>query len=141
MSTGATILLVDDEQALLDYIGLALQMEDYQVLTANDGIQALELLQSQSADLILADIAMPNMNGYQLYEKVCQNPDWVKIPFIFLTARVLDSDIRFGKELGVDDYLTKPIQPEDLLAAVRGKLRHVQHLKDAARPKSIVAGD
>jgi DNA-binding response OmpR family regulator len=79
-------------------------------------------------DLILADIAMPRMNGYQLYERVRENPEWVTIPFVLLTARAMDSDIRYGKELGVDDYLTKPIQPEDLLASVQGKLRRAEQL-------------
>jgi DNA-binding response OmpR family regulator len=71
------------------------------------------------------------MNGYQLYEKVRQNPAWGTIPFIFLTARSMDSDIRYGKELGVDDYLTKPLRVLDLLAAVRGKLRRIQQLLEA----------
>jgi DNA-binding response OmpR family regulator len=85
-------------------------------------------------NIIVADIAMPDMNGYQLYDRVRQNPAWVSIPFIFLTARTMDSDIRYGKELGVDDYLTKPIRAADLLAAVRGKLRRAQQLAAAATP-------
>jgi DNA-binding response OmpR family regulator len=105
-----------------------LEAEGYRVLTASDGAEALDLLRAQPVNLILADIAMPRMNGYQLYERVRQSPQWVAIPFMFLTARTLDSDIRYGKELGVDDYLTKPVQPEDLLAAVRGKLRRAQQL-------------
>ena len=55
------------------------------------------------------------MNGYELYERVRKNPRWVAIPFILLTARAMDSDVRYGKQLGVDDYLTKPIEPEDLV--------------------------
>jgi DNA-binding response OmpR family regulator len=122
------ILIVDDQPELLDNLRLTLEAAGYQILTAADGIEALGILQAQAVDLILADIAMPGMNGYQLYERVRQNPDWTFMPFIFLTARTLDSDIRFGKELGVDDYLAKPIQPEDLLAAVSGKLRRAQQL-------------
>jgi DNA-binding response OmpR family regulator len=76
---------------------------------------------------------MPRLNGYQLYERVRENPQWVAIPFLFLTARAMDSDIRYGKELGVDDYLTKPIQPEDLLAAVQGRLRRAQQLAQLAQ--------
>jgi DNA-binding response OmpR family regulator len=118
----ACILVVDDQPDLLSNLGLTLESGGYQVLTASDGTEALSILQTQSIDLILADIAMPRMNGYQLYEQVRENPQWLNIPFLFLTARTLDSDIRYGKELGVDDYLTKPIQPEDLLATVHGKL-------------------
>jgi DNA-binding response OmpR family regulator len=123
-----SILVVDDQPDLVENIKLTLEAADYAVLTAADGIEALEVLPSQQIDLILADIAMPRMNGYQLYERVRGNPQWVTIPFIFLTARALDSDIRYGKELGADDYLTKPIQPEDLLAAVQGRLRRAQQL-------------
>jgi DNA-binding response OmpR family regulator len=123
-----TILIVDDEPDLLDNVSLALESEGYQVLTARDGAEALARLQTNPIDLILADIAMPDMNGYQLYERVRQNLEWLTIPFIFLTARTLDSDIRFGKELGVDDYLTKPIRTGDLLAVVHGKLRRAQEL-------------
>ena len=124
----ASILIVDDQPEIVDNVALILDAEGYQALTANDGIEALHVLERQPVDLILADIAMPRLNGYQLYERVRQNPDWIAIPFMFLTARTLDSDIRYGKELGVDDYLTKPIQPEDLLSAVQGKLRRAQQL-------------
>jgi DNA-binding response OmpR family regulator len=123
-----TILVADDQPDLLDMIALTLEAAGYRVIQAGDGNAALAILQSQPVDLILADIAMPGMNGYQLYQRVRENPAWVLIPFVFLTARALDSDIRYGKELGVDDYLTKPIQPEDLLAAVQGRLRRAQQL-------------
>jgi DNA-binding response OmpR family regulator len=132
MDSTVSILVVDDEPDLLDNISLALEAEDYQVLTANNGSEALEILAAQPINLILADIAMPDMNGYQLYQQVRQNPAWVLIPFIFLTARTMDSDIRYGKELGVDDYLTKPIRTRDLLAAIRGKLHRTQQLREAA---------
>lgn len=128
MNTSASILIVDDELYITEFIKRALGAEGYQVLTAHDGLQALETLESQPVDLILADIAMPRMNGYQLHEQVVGNPDWVNIPFVFLTARAQDSDIRYGKELGVDDYLTKPFDLEDLLAAVRGRLKRAQQL-------------
>ncbi len=139
MDTNVTILVVDDEPDLLDNISLALEVEAYHVLTAGDGIEAVAALKSHPVSLILADIAMPNMNGYQLYERVRENPKWVAIPFIFLSARTMDSDIRYGKELGVDDYLTKPIRAADLLAAVRGKLKRAQQLSrsmSASQPAS-----
>lgn len=149
MNTGASILVVDDEPRLLEGIRLILEAEGYPVLTALDGIEALAVLQSQPVNLILADIAMPRMNGYQLYERVCENPQWVAIPFVFLTARAMDSDIRYGRELGVDEYLTKPFESEDLLAVVRGKLRRAQQLAQqsvhpalpsALGPRALVVG-
>ena len=97
MNPTASVLIVDDEPDLLENIGLALEGENYQILTAGNGVEALQILQSRPVDLILADIAMPDMNGYQLFERVRQNMDWVSIPFIFLTARTMDSDIRYGK--------------------------------------------
>jgi DNA-binding response OmpR family regulator len=130
----AVILVVDDYPELLDLMKLTLESAGYQALTVWDGSEALEVLRSQPVDLILADIAMPGMNGYQLYEQVRENPDWVLIPFIFLTARSMDSDIRYGKELGVDDYLTKPIQPKDLLAVIQGKLRRARQLSEEIAP-------
>jgi DNA-binding response OmpR family regulator len=128
METPASILVVDDQPEILENLALVLEAEGFQVLTAVDGNEALVVLESRPVDLILADIAMPGLNGYQLYERVRENPQWVAIPFLFLTARAMDSDIRYGKELGVDDYLTKPIQPEDVLAAVNGRLRRAQQL-------------
>ncbi len=124
----ATILVVDDQPGILENLDLLLTAEGYGVLTARDGLEALDVLESEPVDLIVADIAMPRLNGYQLYERVREKPEWLTIPFLFLTARAMDSDIRYGKELGVDDYLTKPIQPEDLLAAVQGRLRRAKQL-------------
>ena len=132
MNTRAVILVIDDEPDLLASITLTLEAEAYQVLAAGNGLKALEILQQQPVNLILADIAMPDMNGYQLFERVRARPEWSAIPFVFLTARAMDSDIRYGKELGVDDYLTKPIRSADLLAVVRGKLRRAQQLAEAA---------
>ena len=128
MEPTVSILVVDDEPRLLNGIRLTLEAGGYKVLVASDGIEALSVLREQPVNLIVADIAMPRMNGYQLYEQVRTDPQWVAIPFIFLTARAMDSDIRYGKELGADDYLTKPFDPKDLLAAVRGKLRRAQQL-------------
>jgi DNA-binding response OmpR family regulator len=133
MEESASILVVDDHQDVLDCIERTLAVEGYCVHTAQDGVEALSLLEAQSIDLILADISMPRMNGYQLYARVTDNPEWVAIPFIFLTARALDSDVRYGKELGVDDYVTKPFRIEDLLAIVRGRLRRAEQVS-RARP-------
>ena len=144
-----TILVADDQPDLVAMISLTLESAGFQVLRSGDGLEALAILQAHTVDLILADIAMPRMNGYQLYQRVRENPRWIAIPFIFLTARSLDSDIRYGKELGIDDYLTKPIEPEDLLATVQGRLRrtlqlaHLMAQPAAAAPmdqRSIVVG-
>ncbi|NIM93674.1 MAG: response regulator [Anaerolineales bacterium] len=141
MQNDEVILAVDDQPAILDNIQLALESVGYSVLTASDGLAALDLLHENQVDLILADIAMPGLNGYQLYEKVREVPEWMTIPFIFVTARAMDSDIRYGKELGVDDYLTKPIQPEDLIATVQGKLKRAKQLSQVMEDPAAQNGD
>jgi DNA-binding response OmpR family regulator len=133
MSAAPCILVADDQPEIVENLQLLLETEGYRVLGASDGVEALDVLQSQPVDLILADIAMPRLNGYQLYERARQDPRWVAIPFIFLSARALDSDVRYGKELGADDYLTKPFQPEDVLATVVGRLRRSRQLAQASR--------
>jgi DNA-binding response OmpR family regulator len=132
--TDSAILVVDDEPAVLSYVEQALDIEGYRVLTARDGTEALTILESEPVDLILADIEMPHMNGYQLYSRVIENPQWVAIPFVFLSGRSLESDVRYGKELGVDDYLTKPFEVADLLATVHGKLRRAQQMARLSAP-------
>ncbi|MBE9478887.1 MAG: response regulator transcription factor [Chloroflexi bacterium] len=122
------ILIVDDEPVILDSLSDILCVHGFQVLKASNGLEALEILRDQIPDLILTDIMMPEMNGYQLYNRIRQNPEWVWIPLIFLTAKGEAEDIRFGKELGADDYLMKPIDAEDLIAAILGKLRRYTEL-------------
>jgi DNA-binding response OmpR family regulator len=132
MTTDADILIVEDQPGVRACLEQILSMAGYRVHTAGDGLEALAVLESEPVDLIVADIMMPNMDGYQLYERVVENPDWVGIPFIYLTARMLSADIRHGKELGVDDYLIKPVEAKDLLAVVRGKLRRVQKVVESS---------
>ncbi|TFG73763.1 MAG: response regulator transcription factor [Anaerolineales bacterium] len=124
----ATILVVDDQLDMRILSMRILENEGYQVIVAEDGFQALSILAKQHIDLIIADVAMPNLNGYQLFERIHGNPDWANLPFIMLSGRALDSDIRYGKSLGVDDYMTKPFDPHDLVASVRGRLRRAEQL-------------
>jgi DNA-binding response OmpR family regulator len=143
MEEPATILIVDDQPEIVENLALVLESEGYSVLTAGDGMEALAAMEAQPVDLILADIAMPRLNGYQLFQRVRENPRWLIVPFLFLTARALDSDIRYGRELGVDDYLTKPIQPEDLVAVVQGRLKRARQLGQvtpAAAPAALQLG-
>lgn len=126
------ILVVEDNPDMTAALKLALEMEGYQVLAAADGQEALGILERVTPDLIVADIMMPRMDGYELYEITHQNEKWLSIPFIFLTAKTDKEDIRLGKEMGADDYLVKPVEKEDLIAAIRGKLKRVAELKAAA---------
>jgi len=126
------ILVVEDNPDMTAALKLALEMEGYQVLAAADGLEALQILDRTTPDLIVADIMMPRMNGYELYEATHQDERWLSIPFIFLTAKTDKEDIRLGKEMGADDYLIKPVEKEDLIAAIRGKMKRVTELKAAA---------
>ena len=94
MNSTTSILVVDDEPAIREVLERLLSARGYRVLTAPDGSEALAILESQSVDLIVADISMPRMNGYQLYQHVVENPQWVAIPFLFLTAHAQDSPSR-----------------------------------------------
>jgi len=119
------ILIVDDNPELINGVKLTLEMEGHQVLSAKHGKEALEVLERITPDLILTDIMMPEMDGYEFYERVHADERWVKIPFIFLTAKTDQADIRRGKEMGVDDYITKPFEPDDIIAAIRGRMKRM----------------
>jgi signal transduction histidine kinase len=128
----ASILVVEDNEIMLRGIRDVLEMADYQVVTALDGQQALAMMKEQPPDLIVSDIMMPRMDGYQFFSAVRADPKWISIPFIFLTAKDQRIDVRLGKQLGADDYLTKPFEPEDLLVAVEAKLDRAAALQAAA---------
>jgi two-component system response regulator VanR len=128
------ILIVEDDPSVAEGVRRTLVHHGFDAHAVPDGLSALAWLTTNTPVLIIADIMMPGMNGYQLYQRVRDNPDWVLVPFIFLTARTGVEDIRYGKELGADDYLTKPIEPEDLIAAVRGRLSRYSQLEDRQRP-------
>jgi DNA-binding response OmpR family regulator len=126
------ILVVDDDKQIIDTIRLILELNDYKPYIASNGLEALEILNQLTfpPDIILSDILMPKMGGYQFYEEVSKNRDWATIPFIFISAKSSPDDIRFGKMLGVDDYLTKPFEEADLLAVIAGKLKKSQKAKE-----------
>jgi DNA-binding response OmpR family regulator len=133
------VLIVDDDPQLLKVLKMLLEAEGYLVFSAPNGHEALRLLQNEVVHLIVADIAMPGINGYQLFERISENPQWALIPFLFLTARAMDSDIRYGKELGVDDYLLKPVKTQDLLATVRGKLKRSAMMRSVVQASAAPA--
>lgn len=121
------VLVVEDEVTLLDGLKTVLEFEKFTVLTATNGVEALEILNAQPTppDLILSDIMMPKMDGMSLLQAVRKERRWLTIPFIFLTARGEKVDVIRAKELRVDEYITKPYDPEELLVLVRARIdRH-----------------
>ncbi|MDF1499638.1 MAG: response regulator transcription factor [Anaerolineales bacterium] len=140
MNASVEILVVEDDSGIREAIQDILGMQGFTVHAAGDGYEALARMEECVPDMILADIMMPRMNGYQFYSRVRQVEQWSWIPFIFLTAKDSVEDIRFGRELGVDDYLIKPFMAEDLLAAVHGKLARFKRLDQANRGTKPLVG-
>lgn len=126
------ILVVEDHDLLLVAIRDVLEMEGYQVVTAGDGLVGLETMENITPDLIVADISMPRMDGYKFFEAVRSRPEWVPIPFIFLTARAEREDRLKGKEMGAEDYLVKPFDPPELLVVVRSRIGRAEAIREAA---------
>jgi two-component system sensor histidine kinase/response regulator len=125
------ILVVEDHGPLRAAIQNVLESENYVVLTATDGMQALQVMEGARPDLILADIVMPKMDGYDLYKAIRARPEWTSIPFIFLTSKAEREDVLKGKAMGVEDYLTKPFDPEELEVAVRARLERAQAIRES----------
>ena len=118
------LLLIEDENTLRENIAELLCIKGYQVASAVDGRQGLSQALLAPPDLIICDILMPNLNGYELLEIVRKTPALVRIPFIFLTAKSETTDIRQGMNQGADDYLTKPTAITDLIKAIESRLLH-----------------
>ena len=134
-----TILVVEDNSATIEALQAILELDGFQVYPAVHGQQALEILRAEPVDLILADISMPVMDGFELYQQVRKQPEWIGLPFIFLTARGERSDVFKGKELGAEDYLVKPITRQELLASVRSRLERNRVVMLAQMEQSYVA--
>ena len=116
------ILIVEDDLAMSAGIRDVLEMHGYRVQLAENGVEGLKTLESFTPDLIISDIMMPEMDGFEFLEHVRRRSEWATVPFIFLTAKGQRPDIRTGKQLGADDYLVKSVDLEDLLVVVRAKL-------------------
>ncbi len=124
------IFIVDDNEDILFNLKITLECYDYEVITANSGQKALNVLAGlkHPPNIIISDIMMPHINGFELFKNISSDLRWNNIPFLFLSAKSSNEDIRLGKMLGVDDYLTKPIIEEDLLASIKGKLKRTTNI-------------
>ena len=120
------LLVVDDEAKLLRAVAVDLRAEGYDVTTARSGTEALIMVAQNLPDLIISDIRMPGMDGYQLARKLRENPRTSLIPIVFLTAKDTTADRIEGFRVGVDAYLTKPFEPDELLVVVYGILQRVE---------------
>lgn len=125
------ILIVEDNDMLRDGLQEMLAYEGFNVLSARNGEEALKQMSARQPELIVSDVSMPVMDGYDFYMTVRTHPEWTAIPFIFLTARTEPSDVLTGRNLGVDDYLTKPISREELVSTIRSRLNRSRQIQMA----------
>lgn len=133
VASRSTILIVEDDSALRQIISSILELEGYAVLEAENGESALSMLKEGAVHLILSDVNMPGMDGYELFEQVRAHAAWAQIPFIFLTGKDERQEIRHGMAMGADDYLTKPFEPDELLSAVKIRLKRSAESQAAIR--------
>ena len=115
-----TILVVEDEKAIADILVFNLQREGYQTLEANNGADGLKLALEKSPDLILLDVMLPQMDGFEVCKRVRMSS---QVPILMLTAREEETDKILGLELGADDYITKPFSMRELMARVKANMR------------------
>ena len=129
------ILVIEDQAQLRENASDFLQLKGFEVHGAKDGAEGIQKAISVIPDLIICDIMMPNINGYEVFRTIKQVPATANIPFIFLTAKTQLVDFREGMLMGADDYITKPFKLNDLLASVNLRLEKYQKVIDAANKK------
>ncbi|MFC4633131.1 response regulator [Dokdonia ponticola] len=117
-----TILLIEDDTALRENTAELLELANYHVITAANGISGITVAKENLPDIIVCDIMMPEADGYEVLEALSQDQETSHIPFIFLSAKTEHKEIRRGMNLGADDYLTKPFEEEDLLSAIESRI-------------------
>ena len=129
-----SVFLVEDDDALVQNLKIFMEMNDFKLISAFNGKEGLEILSNIEflPDLIISDILMPEMDGYDFYMKVAENSEWSRIPFFFLSGKAEPDDVRFGKMLGADDYITKPFKAKELLKRIKKTLKkHIKISKDS----------
>ena len=133
------ILLVDDEPDILEIVGYNLTQEGYSIVTAENGLKAINQAKKHKPQLIILDVMMPEMDGIEACEKLRAIPELSQSIITFLTARGEDYSQLAGFEAGADDYITKPVKPKVLVSKVKALLRRFRELEDA--PKNLKLGN
>ncbi|MGD8703526.1 MAG: response regulator [Desulfosarcina sp.] len=114
-----TVLIVDDELSILVPLQYLMEKEGYQARLAQSGKEAIEKITKVRPDLILLDIMLPDLDGYEIYQMIRQRPEWESIRIIFLTAKNRDADMAKGLAMGADAYITKPFSNTELIQKIR----------------------
>ncbi len=135
-----TILIAEDDEDIVELLRLYLENEQYKVVIAPNGEEALQLIQCEKIDLAVIDIMMPRMNGYELTKNIRQISN---MPIIILSAKNLDSDKIIGLNIGADDYMTKPFNPLEIIARVKSNIRRYYSLNENLldQKKQYVVGE
>jgi DNA-binding response OmpR family regulator len=127
MTENAVILLVDDETSILDVVRYNLEKAHYRVVTAQDGLEAIQLAQSEKPDLLILDLMLPKLDGFEVCRRIRAESN---VPIIMLTARDEEVDRVVGLELGADDYVVKPFSTRELIARVKSVLRRTKAMME-----------
>jgi DNA-binding NarL/FixJ family response regulator len=135
MNPNLRILVVEDEPRMRANLLTILRLEGFIPLEARDGREGVETARRERPDMILCDISMPVMDGHAVLAALRSDPGTAAIPFIFLTARGGATDVRSGMNLGADDYLVKPVEVDDLLAAIEARMKRKEQLIPAPKPR------
>jgi len=112
------ILVIEDDANIRESLVELLEMKSFDLISAENGIDGLKLAQDNLPDLIVCDVMMPGMNGYEVVEAIRKDSRMKNLPFIFLSAKAMEADIDYGKKLGANSYLTKPFRAQDLFSVV-----------------------
>ncbi len=129
------VFLVEDDEVLVRNFKIFLEMNDYDLVSASNGKEGLEVLSNleNPPDIIISDILMPLLDGYDFYMRVSEKTEWSRIPFFFLSGKTQPDDVRFGKMLGADDYITKPFSPMALLDKISKKIKESKEIKKSSK--------
>ncbi|MFS1516354.1 response regulator transcription factor [Bacillus sp. SCS-151] len=130
-----SILIAEDEQEIADLISIHLEKEGYKVMKATDGEEAIKVIHKQPVDLLILDIMMPKIDGYEVARQI--RSEGYNIPIIFLSAKNSDFDKVHGLVIGADDYMTKPFTPIELVARVNAQLRRFTKLNKSTKKEDI----
>ena len=131
------IVIIEDEQVLRENIKEILTLKGFTAYAAASGDEGLDLVRTVLPDLVLCDIKMPRYDGFWVLEQIRKNNELNKIPFIFVTAKVENRDIRDGMGLGADDYITKPFSSDELIRAINARLERISMLSSDTKEESF----
>lgn len=133
------ILIVDDDAKITDLLKAYFEKENFTVVTADDGIKALESLRKNKPDIVVLDLMLPGMDGFEVLKKA--RKEGIGVPVLMLTARDEESDKLIGLEIGADDYIAKPFSPKEVVARVKTVLRRVKGGEEAKPQRALKIGD